>query len=497
MNPKDRVLTAPDDDPRAVDAEGEFETDSEGGESRGSGGSGESRESRESDEGEADEGSPAEGQPAAEGDASQGGAFDPFRRRRRRRRRRGRGRAPGPGGSAEGGAPAVAEGIPPEARGRYAARVEPAAVANQPRTTVTGIVKLHGDHSGTLVSSETYFAERGDPFLPKFLVESEDLEDGLLVEAEAVSRGPKGPMVQKILAIEGLDPAEYRGKYIQFHKGVSVDPDARLRMETSPEEISGRVLDLVAPIGRGQRCLIVAPPKAGKTFLLKTMANAIAKNNPDVKIFMLLVDERPEEVTDMQRSITGEVVASPSDLNAAHHIAVSEACFERAKRLVEIGHDVVIFCDSITRMSRAYNNEQRGSGRILSGGMDARTMEKPRRFFGGARNHEGGGSLTIVATCLIDTGSRMDDVIFEEFKGTGNSEIILYRGLFERRIFPCINIPASGTRKEEKIYDADELPKIHKLRRALSSVKPIDAMELLLSKLAKTKTNKEFLKSIL
>ena len=484
MNPKDRVLTAPDDDPRVVDAEGDFEADSQNG------------ESGESDEGEAAEGGSADGQPAGEGDASQVGAFDPFRRRRRRRRRRGRGR--GPGGLAEGGAPAVAEGVSPEARGRYAVRAEePAAAAHQPHTTVKGIVKLHGDHSGTLVSSETYFAERGDPFLPKFLVESEDLEDGLLVEAEAVSRGPKGPMVQKILAIEGLDPAEYRGKYIQFHKGVSVDPDVRLRMETAPEEISGRVLDLVAPIGRGQRCLIVAPPKAGKTFLLKAMANAIAKNNPDVKIFMLLVDERPEEVTDMQRSITGEVVASPSDLNAAHHIAVSEACFERAKRLVEIGHDVVIFCDSITRMSRAYNNEQRGSGRILSGGMDARTMEKPRRFFGGARNHEGGGSLTIVATCLIDTGSRMDDVIFEEFKGTGNSEIILDRGLFERRIFPCINIPASGTRKEEKIYDADELPKIHKLRRALSSVKPFDAMELLLSKLAKTKTNKEFLKSIL
>ncbi|HQQ79576.1 MAG TPA: transcription termination factor Rho, partial [Thermoanaerobaculia bacterium] len=406
--------------------------------------------------------------------------------------------APGPGG--EGAA--LSNEPAPEARGRYAiprveAPVGAAAVSSQAKVVVKGIVRLHGDHSGMLVSPETFFGERGDPFLPKVLVESEDLEDGLLVEAEAVQRGGKGPMVQRIVAIEGLDPAEYRGKYVQFHKGVSVDPDRRLRMETAPEEVSGRVLDLVAPIGRGQRCLIVAPPKAGKTFLLKTMANAIAKNDPDVVIFMLLVDERPEEVTDMQRSITGEVIASPSDLNAAHHIAVSEACFERAKRLVEIGKDVVIFCDSITRMSRAYNNEQRGSGRILSGGMDARTMEKPRRFFGGARNHEDGGSLTIIATCLIDTGSRMDDVIFEEFKGTGNSEIILDRGLFERRIFPCINIPASGTRKEEKLYDADELPKIHKLRRALSSVKPQDAMELLLSKLAKTKTNKEFLKSIL
>ncbi len=484
MDPKDRVLTAPGDSQRGdVDVpDGEFEADSAGPETE------EGSEAAESNEG-------GDAQPAAEGEGQN--AFDPYRRRRRRRRRRGRGRGPGPAVAGDGSGTLSPEGVSPEARGRYAPRMEPAAVANAPRTAIKGIVKLHGDHSGTLVSSTTYFPERGDPFLPKFLVESEDLEDGLLVEAEAVSRGPKGPIVQKVISIEGLEPADYRGKYIQFHKGVSVDPDRRLRMETAADEISGRVLDLVAPIGRGQRCLIVAPPKAGKTFLLKTMANAIAKNDPDVKIFMLLVDERPEEVTDMQRSITGEVVASPSDLNAAHHIAVSEACFERAKRLVEIGHDAVIFCDSITRMSRAYNNEQRGSGRILSGGIDARTMEKPRRFFGGARNHEGGGSLTIIATCLIDTGSRMDDVIFEEFKGTGNSEIILDRGLFERRIFPCINIPASGTRKEEKLYDADELPKIHKLRRALSSVKPQDAMELLLSKLGKTKTNKEFLKSIL
>jgi transcription termination factor Rho len=482
--PKERVQTTPEGEAHGDEADGDFEPAA--GESDG----GEGPDGAEPGEG-GDSGAPGEG--------GAPGAFDPFRRRRRRRRRRGRGRGPGaPGGSAGEGAAAPAGEASPEARGRYATpRVDAPAVGNQPKVTVRGVVRLHGDHSGMLVSAESYFGERGDPFLPKFLVESEDLEDGLLVEAEAVSRGGKGPMVQKILAIEGLDPAEYRGKYVQFHKGVSVDPDRRLRMETTADEISGRVLDLVAPIGRGQRCLIVAPPKAGKTFLLKTMANAIAKNDPDVHIFMLLVDERPEEVTDMQRSITGEVVASPSDLNAAHHIAVSEACFERAKRLVEIGRDVVIFCDSITRMSRAYNNEQRGSGRILSGGMDARTMEKPRRFFGGARNHEDGGSLTIIATCLIDTGSRMDDVIFEEFKGTGNSEIILDRGLFERRIFPCINIPASGTRKEEKLYDADELPKIHKLRRALSSVKPQDAMELLLSKLGKTKTNKEFLKSIL
>ncbi len=428
-----------------------------------------------------------EGDAESEAVSPEGGAAsgEPSRKRRRRRRRRGRNKGTG-AETGPGGAEASGEGAP---------RREPAS-QTAPPITVRGLVKLHGDHSGLVVSNETFFAEKGDPFLPKYLVEAEDLEDGLLIEAEALARGPKGPMVQKILSIEGMSPAEYRSKYVQFHKGISIDPNRRLRMETSADENSGRVLDLVVPLGRGQRCLIVAPPKAGKTFLLKTMANAIAKNDPDVIIFMLLVDERPEEVTDMQRGITGQVVASSADMNAAHHIAVAEATFERAKRLVEIGKDVVIFCDSLTRMSRAYNNEQRGSGKILSGGIDARTMEKPRRFFGGARNHEDGGSLTIIATCLVDTGSRMDDVIFEEFKGTGNCEIILDRGLFDRRVFPCINIPASGTRKEEKLYTAEELPKIHKLRRALSSVKPMDAMELLLSKLTRTKTNAEFLKSI-
>ncbi|MEO6325185.1 MAG: transcription termination factor Rho [Thermoanaerobaculia bacterium] len=487
MNPKDG-MAAFEDTPEPRDLDIDEGPEGESGES----------ESAEGEAGDEAESAAPEIGPDGVARPADPNAFDPFRKRRRRRRRRGRSRGPGGEGQPEG---APEESADAGARPRPAAapsRREAPQAQNLPKQTVKGIVKLHGDHSAVLVSPETYYSERSDSYVPKFLVEAEDLEDGLLIEAEAVARGGKGPMAQKILSIEGMPPAEYRSKYIQFHKGVSIDPMQRLRMESTPDETSGRVLDLVVPIGRGQRCLIVAPPKAGKTFLLKTMANAIAKNDPDVKIFMLLIDERPEEVTDMQRSIlSGEVIASPTDMNASHHIAVAETTFERAKRLVEIGQDVVIFCDSITRMSRAYNNEQRGSGKILSGGIDARTMEKPRRFFGGARNHEDGGSLTIIATCLVDTGSRMDDVIFEEFKGTGNSEIILDRGLFDRRIFPCINIPASGTRKEEKLYDVDELPKIHKLRRALSSVKPVDAMELLLSKLTRSKTNKEFLKSIL
>ncbi len=257
----------------------------------------------------------------------------------------------------------------------------------------------------------------------------------------------------------------------------------------------GRVVDLLAPIGRGQRCLIVAPPKAGKTTLLKRMAHAVSENDPDVTVIVLLIDERPEEITDFRRSVRGEVIASSADLSAENHIAVAEIVAERARRLVECGKHAIIFLDSITRMARAYNHMQKGGGKIMSGGIDARTMEKPRRFFGAARNVEGGGSLTIIATALIDTGSRMDEIIFQEFKGTGNTEIVLDRDLFNRRIFPCINIPQSGTRKEEKLYGPDELPKIVKLRRALAAVDKIQAMELVLGRLSKFPTNADFLKS--
>jgi len=281
-----------------------------------------------------------------------------------------------------------------------------------------------------------------------------------------------------------------------FSELISIDPNEVFKLETEPERLTTRVLDLLAPIGKGQRCLIVAPPKAGKTTLLKDIAHGINRNHPDVTVIVLLVDERPEEVTDFRRSVEkGEVIASSSDETAENHILIAEVVLERARRLVEMKKDVVILCDSITRMSRAYNNEQRGSGKILSGGIDARTMEKPRRFFGAARNAEEWGSLTIIATALVDTGSRMDEVIFQEFKGTGNTEIVLDRELFNRRIFPCINIPQSGTRKEEKIYDPQDLPKIVKLRRALAAVDKIQAMELVLGRLSKFPTNRDFLKS--
>ncbi|MFY9549635.1 MAG: transcription termination factor Rho, partial [Thermoanaerobaculia bacterium] len=347
---------------------------------------------------------------------------------------------------------------------------------------------------GVLVSAKAnYLPSARDPLVPRELINREGLEAGALV-AGLVADGNR-PVLKKVTSVEGMAPGDFRQRPA-FTELVSIDPTAILQLETEPDEMCGRVVDLLAPIGRGQRCLIVAPPKAGKTTLLKRMAHAVEENDRDVHVIVLLIDERPEEITDFRRSVTrGEVIASSADLSAENHIAVAEIVAERARRLIECGKHVIIFLDSITRMARAYNQMQKGGGKILSGGIDARTMEKPRRFFGGARNAEGGGSLTIVATALVDTGSRMDEIIFQEFKGTGNTEILLDRDLFNRRIFPCINIPQSGTRKEEKLYGPEDLPKIVKLRRALAAVDKIQAMELVLGRLSKFRTNREFLKS--
>jgi transcription termination factor Rho len=347
---------------------------------------------------------------------------------------------------------------------------------------------------GVLVTAKAnYLPSPKDPLVPRELIQREGLEAGALIVGLAADGGR--PVVRRIESVEGMEPGAFRQRPA-FNELTSIDPNSRLQLETEPDEMCGRVVDLLCPIGRGQRCLIVAPPKAGKTTLLKRMAHAVEVNDPDVHVIVLLIDERPEEITDFRRSVTrGEVIASSADLSAENHIAVAEIVAERARRLIECGKHVIIFLDSITRMARAYNHMQKGGGKIMSGGIDARTMEKPRRFFGAARNAEGGGSLTIVATALIDTGSRMDEIIFQEFKGTGNTELVLDRELFNRRIFPCINIPQSGTRKEEKLYGADELPKIVKLRRALAAVDKIQAMELVLGRLSKFKTNADFLKS--
>ncbi len=369
------------------------------------------------------------------------------------------------------------------------------AAANGPAVEVEGLLWLR-DRGGVLVSKQNAFvAQRHDPVVPDHVLGTWHLESGLMIRARAAGGGR--PQVSEIIAIEGLEPAEYRERAVPFAELVSIDPEERFRLETEPTIIEPRVTELIAPLGKGQRCLIVSPPKAGKTTLLQQMARAIATNHPDTTIFVLLVDERPEEVTHWRRSLVrGEVFASSSDQSIQSHIQISEMVMERARRLVELGQDVVVFMDSLTRMARAYNSGQKGSGRILSGGIDARTMEKPRRFFGSARNVEHGGSLTIVATCLIDTGSRMDEVIFQEFKGTGNMEIVLDRKLFEKRIFPCINIPQSGTRKEEKLYPPEQVEKLYLMRRALSALSPAEAMDLLLQKVRKFPTNEQFLASL-
>ncbi len=299
----------------------------------------------------------------------------------------------------------------------------------------------------------------------------------------------------KIEVVNGQDPELGRSRK-NFENLTPIYPDERLRLETTPKEIGQRIIDLVAPIGKGQRGLIVSPPKAGKTTILKQIANSISENNPEVHLIVLLVDERPEEVTDMQRSVNGEVVSSTFDQPSENHLQVSELILERAKRLVEYKRDVVILLDSVTRMARAYNLTIPPSGRILSGGVDATALYPPKRFFGAARNIEEGGSLTILATALVETGSRMDEVIFEEFKGTGNLEIHLDRKLANKRFFPAIDIDKSGTRKEELILDSAEAQLIWRLRRVLHALDSAAAIQLLTDKIKETRTNKDFLTQI-
>jgi transcription termination factor Rho len=359
-----------------------------------------------------------------------------------------------------------------------------------------GVLFLKSNGAGLLVKPENnYVPTAGDAVVPRSMIERLHLQPGLLLAGSARRTG-SGLELVGLESVEGMALEEYRESRRPFSELISIDPNVMFKLETEPERLTTRVLDLLSPIGMGQRCLVVAPPKAGKTTLLKDIAHGINMNHPDVIVMVLLVDERPEEVTDFRRSVEkGDVIASSSDETAENHIQIAEVVLERARRLVEMKKHVVILCDSITRMSRAYNNEQRGSGKILSGGIDARTMEKPRRFFGAARNAEDWGSLTIVATALVDTGSRMDEVIFQEFKGTGNTEIVLDRGLFERRIFPAMNIAQTGTRKEEKLLPPTVLPKIVTLRRALAGTDPMTAMKMLLERLQKFPSNEAFLKS--
>lgn len=360
-----------------------------------------------------------------------------------------------------------------------------------------GVLEVLPDGFGFLRSvNYNYLPSPDDIYISPSQIKKFSLKTGDTVSGQI--RPPKdNEKYFALLKVEAVDyeKPESSKKRILFDYLTPLYPQERYILETKPEEISMRVMDLLTPIGKGQRGLIVAPPYSGKTVLLQKFANSISANYPDANLMVLLIDERPEEVTDMERSVNGEVISSTFDEPPERHVQVAEIVLEKAKRLVERKKDVVILLDSITRLARAYNSVVPHSGRILSGGLDAASIQKPKRFFGAGRNVEEGGSLTIIATALIETGSRMDDVIFEEFKGTGNMELTLDRNLFQRRIYPAIDVKRSNTRKEEILYDPEELKKIWVLRKALNETTPLEAIELLINKLKKTKSNAEFLLS--
>jgi transcription termination factor Rho len=378
--------------------------------------------------------------------------------------------------------------------------IEPEISPDDVLVPVAGILDVLDNYA--FVRTSGYLPGPNDVYVSLGQVKKYNLRKGDAVvgsirqprEGEGQGRSKFNAIV-RIESINGLTQ-EQAATRVEFGKLTPLYPQTRLRLETEPNKLSTRIIDLVAPIGKGQRGLIVSPPKAGKTLVLQAIANSIAVNNPEVHLMVVLVDERPEEVTDMQRTVKGEVIASTFDRPAEDHTTVAELAIERAKRLVELGHDVVVLLDSITRLGRAYNLSAPASGRILSGGVDSSALYPPKRFFGAARNIEDGGSLTILATALVDTGSKMDEVIFEEFKGTGNMELRLSRSLADKRIFPAVDVNASGTRREELLMSPDETKIIWKLRRALAGLEQQQALELVLSRLKETSSNVEFLMQV-
>jgi len=366
-----------------------------------------------------------------------------------------------------------------------------------------GTLEIMPDGFGFVRSPEnSYLAGPDDIYVSPTQIRRHGLKKGMVIRG--FIRPPKESekyfALLRVDQVNGYKPSKLAER-VPFENLTPLHPEQRYILETEPTEIEARAIDLVAPLGKGQRALIVAPPRTGKTVLLQKITRAIAKNYPEVKVIVLLVDERPEEVTDFRRNTTKnsknvEVVASTFDEQAARHVQVAEMVIEKAKRMVEFGEDVVILLDSITRLARAYNNEMPHTGRIMTGGIDAGALQRPKKFFGAARAIEHGGSLTIIATALVDTGSKMDEVIFEEFKGTGNSELHLDRKLVEKRIYPAIDVAASGTRREELLMDKKELELVYRLRKVLSDMNVVEAMELLKTRLAKNKTNAEFLMSM-
>ncbi|MBX3087899.1 MAG: transcription termination factor Rho [Cryobacterium sp.] len=375
--------------------------------------------------------------------------------------------------------------------------VEPELTEDDVLIPVAGILDILDNYA--FVRTTGYLPGSNDVYVSLGQVKKYNLRKGdAVVGAIRQPREGENPGRQKYNALVKIDsvngmPADSLAERVEFGKLTPLYPTERLRLETEAGKLTTRIIDLVAPIGKGQRGLIVSPPKAGKTLVLQAIANAIAKNNPEVHLMVVLVDERPEEVTDMQRTVKGEVIASTFDRPAEDHTTVAELAIERAKRLVELGHDVVVLLDSITRLGRAYNLAAPTTGRILSGGVDSSALYPPKRFFGAARNIEDGGSLTILATALVETGSKMDEVIFEEFKGTGNMELRLSRQLADKRIFPAVDVNASGTRREEMLMGADEVKVTWKLRRALAGLDQQQALEIVLGKLKETNSNVEFL----
>jgi transcription termination factor Rho len=361
-----------------------------------------------------------------------------------------------------------------------------------------GVLEVLPDGYGFLRAPDyNYLAGPDDVYVSPSQIRKFDLHTGDTVSGQI--RPPKeGERYFALIKVEAVnfEPPEKVREKVFFENLTPLYPQQRIKLETAADNLSARVLDLMTPVGKGQRGLIVAPPRTGKTMLLQNIANSITANHPEVYLIVLLIDERPEEVTDMQRSVKGEVISSTFDEPAQRHVQVAEMVIEKAKRLVEHKKDVVILLDSITRLARAYNTVVPPSGKVLSGGVDSNALQRPKRFFGAARNIEEGGSLTIIATALIDTGSRMDEVIFEEFKGTGNMEIHLDRKLADRRVFPAIDIQKSGTRKEELLLAKEDLNRVWVLRKVLNPLSPVEAMELLISKMGKTKGNAEFLSAM-
>ena len=396
--------------------------------------------------------------------------------------------------------PAGAGAVDMEGEGMQPPDLEPEVSENGepiPLEPGSGVLEMHPNGYGFLRSAETnYVRERTDPFVPATMIERYKLREGVFLKVQVqAGRRQQGPRVRELDEVEGMPPEEW-ANVKSFDQRTPINPESWLRLETGQQPITTRVMDLLTPLGKGQRALIVAPPRTGKTVLLQQVSQAVSENHPELSLVMLLIDERPEVVTDMRRSVKGEVLASSLDCDVESHVRLSQLVIERCKRMAEAGKDVFLLMDSITRMARAFNKWVGNTGRTMSGGVDIKALDIPKKLFATARVFEEGGSLTIVATALIDTGSRMDELIFQEFKGTGNMELVLDRKLADRRVWPAIDISQSGTRREEKLLDPDTLHAVNMLRRTLSSMHHVDAMEQLTKQLAKFKSNREFISLI-